>query len=125
MNHGLSQRSGVVSCHHFFCSGVNQLLPIVDLGWERTEIGFFNTDSDDAVSHLHEVAIDLFGSVEVSNSGVGTKAGECHDGSSDVESSNLDDPLERTNEGLVFLDVLKLKFFRVVDFWMITVFEWR
>ena len=56
--------------------------------------------------HLGKIPVDTLAVFEVSLTWVGLEAGHGHDGSGDVQSSNLYGPLHSADEGLVDLDAL-------------------
>jgi hypothetical protein len=117
---GLASRRRYVIGNAFRCTLITGVEPVVDFDWELTEIKFVGADADDAMLELSKVPNDPFDTVEMTLARTCAKAGQCHDGSGDIKTTNLDGPLERPNEGLVDLGALTVEELGCVELGVIT-----
>jgi len=68
-------------------------------------VGFVSANVNDTVLEFGQVSNDVFDTVKVSLTRTCTEARKRHDDGSDVESTNLNGPLEGSNEGLIDLNI--------------------
>ena len=76
--------------------------------WNVGVIGFFCAHPDDGMSHLGDAPMNAFNTVHVALSGCSAESRHGHNCGADVESAELNNPLEGSDEGLVNLDVFKI-----------------
>ena len=77
--------------------------------WQGREVGPAGIVANGCMAKFVEVANDAFGTFEVTDSRSCTETGHGHDSRADINSPQRYCPLHGSNEGLVFLDVIKVK----------------
>ena len=74
------------------------MLPVILLRGKLGEVGLLSANADDAMAHLGEVSVDAFRTVKVSLTWSCSKSGQGHCTCRDVESSDLDGPLQGADQ---------------------------
>ena len=99
--------------------------PIIPFLWSVRVVGFVSSNANDTVFELRKIPNNMIDMVKVSLTRTCAKARKRHDRGSNVESTNLDGPLERSNEGLVDLNVWIVKQFGGVKLRVIALYNRR
>ena len=82
----------------FLCIWVAGARPAVDFLWDGRVVRLAGADADDGMSHFREVAVDALDAVQVAEAWSSSEPGEGHHCRLDIETSDLDHPLESTDE---------------------------
>jgi len=99
--------------------------PIMLFLWDVRVVRFVSANANDTMFEVRQMPNDTLDTVEVSLTRTCAEARKCHDSGSDVESTNLDGPLEGPNEGLVDLNIRVVKQFGGVKLRMVALYNRR
>ena len=104
-------------------SPITGIEPIVLLDWDIAVIGDRGPNADRTSFELGKVSMNTLDTFQMTLTGCCAEARHRHNGSLDIKASNLDYPLECTDEGLVDINPLVLEKLGCVEFWVISLDE--